>query len=252
MKLWLLGLSILVLLVAAIQESDATNYELSINEPINYSRELASEDQEKIKVMVIDSGITPLPQFKNFLSKANSKKDLTDTHGHGTHVTGLILYGRGLGDRVCKEVVIYSCKAFYPELHTPTNCFKAAKNFGIDIVNFSGGGTLVVKEEEKAVSEFKGIIVAATGNEHSDISKAPFFPASYKEVVAVGNGRDSKNRSLSSNYGLEKIVWIDGEDILSFSNKKDEYVLMTGSSQSAALYTHELLKAKCQRLKSAK
>lgn len=232
------------------------------------SEEVAVPKAEgEIRVLVIDTGIAELPETKAYLSNINAKDDLTDTHGHGTHIAGLILYGRYGDDPVCAEVKILSCKFYGKEtntLHTTTNCFKAAKNMDVDFVNFSGGGRERDLAEETAVKAYPGKIIVASGNEETDkvgkvtkaawdISKEPYYPASLNlpNMTVVGNGTRPELRSESSNFGLPGMVWRDGSDIWSLDPKGGKRV-MSGTSQATAIYTHELLKKECQRRRSAK
>lgn len=251
MKLYFLALMTLLMAASAIDFTLAKSSEES----------LIAKDEGKIKVMIIDSGIAPIQKLKPFLSKVNSRKDLLDIRGHGTHVSGLILYGKGLRDKVCDDVVIYSCKVFFPTEHTTENCFKVAKKFKVDIINFSGGGFDKLTGETKAIQDFPGVIVAAVGNADCkangkcglpyNLTKKPYYPAAIPKVIAVGNGTSTNHRWPSSNYGLPKIKWVYGVDIVSFSPIEGTYATMTGSSQSTALYTHKLVKERCQR-RSAK
>lgn len=231
--------------------------------PIAY----APKSNEKIRVMIIDTGIAKLPETQEYLSSINSTQDLNDTHGHGTHIAGIILYGRQGDDPVCKEVELLSCK-FYGKpdesLHETSNCFRAAKNLNVEIVNFSGGGRAVDTAENEAVKAYPGKIVVAAGNEETDktgkvtkpawdISKEAYYPASLNlpNMVVVGNGTRQELRSNSSNYGLPGMVWRDGSAISSLDPKGGKKI-MSGTSQATAIYTHELLKKECQRRRSAK
>ncbi len=231
------------------------------------SEEVAVPKAEgEIRVLVVDTGIAELPETKPYLSSINVKADLTDTHGHGTHIAGLILYGRNGDDPVCSEVKILSCK-FYGKnaaVHTTANCFKAAKNLDADFVNFSGGGREKDLAEEAAVKAYPGTMIVAAGNEEVDatgkvtkeawdISKEPYYPASLNlpNMVVVGNGTRQELRADSSNYGLPGMKWRDGGDIWSLDPKGGKR-RMSGTSQATAIYTHELIKKECQRRRSAK
>ena len=213
--------------------------------------------KEEIIVFVVDTGISPkVSQIRSYLSNTNFNKDLIDENGHGTHITGLILFGRDLKDPVCKEVKVVSCRFYYKNSTiTTADCFRRAKNAKANFVNFSGGGIEYIAEEHeelKALVKTSTVVVAA-GNEASNLKRKPFYPASLNldgmEVVA--NGTSETDKAPSSNYGLSKLKWVDGRNVPSYG--PDGYIVaMEGTSQSAALRTHELVKKACQRFPSFK
>jgi subtilisin family serine protease len=223
----------------------------------------AQSEPRRIKVMIIDTGISPLSVFQPYLSTQGTKNDLNDTHGHGTHITGLVLFGKGLKDPVCNEVQIYSCKFYGIGGQSIENCVRKASKLNVDFINISGGGRGYSPGEASAVKAFKGKMIAAIGNEEVidgkvvkpawDASKEGYYPASlrFENIIIVGNGKDEANRYPSSNYGIKGMIWRDGVDVISY-NPDGGYRAVTGSSQATAIYTHELIQAKCQRLRSAK
>jgi subtilisin family serine protease len=202
--------------------------------------------------MIIDTGIYTHPKIKPYLSTKNRKSELVDTHGHGTHVAGLVLYGPELNDPVCKEVEVYSCRFFGPQSHSTDTCLEYANKLGVEFINFSGGGYEYMKEEVVEIRRSKATVVVAAGNDSVNISTKPYYPAALplKNLIAVGNGVSERLKSKSSNFGLSKLVWRDGEAKKSFSQKGFAY--MSGTSQATAIYTHELLKKRCQDFRSTK
>lgn len=228
-------------------------------------QEVKPVSNEKIRVMVIDTGIASLPETKDYLATTNSAADLDDKNGHGTHIAGIILYGRDMNDPVCSQVELHSCK-FYGQSapHTTENCLKAAKNLKMDVVNFSGGGREKDEAEDAAVKDYPGWLIVAAGNYETndkgevtkpawDISKEFYYPASLNlpNMRVIGNGTSESSRNSSSNFGLFGMIWRNGEGVWSLDPKGGKR-RMSGTSQATAIYTHELLKDKCQRLRSAK
>ena len=219
--------------------------------------------ENSIGVMVLDTGIHPDDDIKPYLSTTNTAAELEDIHGHGTHIAGIILFGKKLNDPLCEEVKLYSCKYYMPEVTSVHRCLELASELELDFINFSGGGYKYDEVEAMLILKFKGVVVAAAGNYEideetgkritHDLKKKPYYPGSldYENIVVVGNGKSEKKRSKSSNYGLPKMIWRDGENITSYYPKSRRGI-MSGTSQAAAIYTHELLKAKCQRLRSDK
>jgi subtilisin family serine protease len=203
---------------------------------------------KKIRVMVIDTGIDgSLKEFKPYLYESNLKLDLEDQHGHGTHVTSLILFGRDLKDPVCDDVEIVSCR--YTNLRSVSQCVRLASKLKINIINFSGGGKEYDPLEHDLLAKFEGVSVVAAGNRGSNLNESPFYPASLDlpNLIAVANGTSEQDRSPTSNFGLAKLVWVDGRDVKGLA-PGGGFKTMTGTSQSAALYTHRLLKRTCYSL----
>lgn len=217
----------------------------------------ATTNKSEILVYVVDTGLSKeVKSFKNFLSSKNKEEDLVDVHGHGTHVTGLILFGKDLKTPVCKEVKVVMCRWFYPESKTSTaDCFRRARLVNADFVNFSGGGPQYSKTEHRELQLLskKSIIVIAAGNSNLDLSKDTYYPASLKlqNTYVVGNGNSDQDRCRVSNYGLDNMEWVDGRNVVSYSPNGNLRVL-NGTSQAAALKTHALLQRECQRLRSSR
>jgi subtilisin family serine protease len=214
----------------------------------DYSPAPTTPTTKRIRVMVIDTGIDgSLKEFKPYLSESNLKLDLEDLHGHGTHVTSLILFGRDLKDPVCNDVEIVSCR--YPNLRPVSQCIRLASQLKVNIINFSGGGKEYDPLEHDLLAKFAGVSVVAAGNGGSNLNESHFYPASLDlpNLIAVANGTSEQDRSPMSNFGLTKLIWIDGRDVKGFA-PGGGFKIMTGTSQSAALYTHKLLKRVCQSL----
>lgn len=223
---------------------------------VNTSSKAKQTPPKSVKVMIVDTGIsTRNPKIKKFLSKDNDRLDLQDDHGHGTHITGLILYGPKLDSEVCKEVVVYSCKFHGENAKETSECFDRARKLKVQIVNLSGGGAEYIPQEYTSLLKLalSAKIVVASGNDKNDISKKGYYPASLNVpgMEVVGNGYSENFRVKSSNYGLKNMIWRNGFNIASFDTNQG-LINMTGSSQAAAIRTHELVKAACQRLRSSK
>ncbi|MEX0680501.1 MAG: S8 family serine peptidase [Balneolales bacterium] len=114
---------------------------------------------------------------------------------------------------------------------------------GADIINCSFGSTSY-SEFEQEVMDFAtaqgSLIVAAAGN---NANNELFYPAAYKNVLAVGSVRQTYNDEIShfSNYGYYVDVFAMGEGLLSTFFDYDEntvswtpsYARNTGTSMSA-------------------
>ncbi len=185
----------------------------------------------------------------NFVSNNN---DLTDNHGHGTHVAGIIgANGGGRGNATgglvgaCPKVKIMVLKYFDPTAHSGDNlkntirAIQYAAKMGANIINYSGGGLEPNDEEFEAVKLARdhGILfVAAAGNEHSNSDFAHYYPANYNldNIISVTAIDQGGNILKSSNYGVNTVnIAAPGENIYS-SLPGGRYGNLTGTSQATA------------------
>ncbi|WP_413288253.1 S8 family peptidase [Bdellovibrio sp. HCB337] len=181
----------------------------------------------------------------NFVSNNNS---LTDNHGHGTHIAGII--GAKAGNNkgisgISPEVSLMILKYYDPKVSGTDNLkntvasIKYAVKMGANIINYSGGGTEFSQEEKDAIveAEKKGILfVAAAGNERSNSDQFKYYPADYglSNIVSVTAIDPSTEVLSSSNYGVETVdLAAPGQNILSCL-PGNTYGYMTGTSQATA------------------
>lgn len=216
-----------------------------------------SPGPKKIRVLEIDTGVDSAHfDIMYHLDKADVEKNLNDYldhHGHGTHIAGLIVKD------TCADVVLYSCKYYDPyhliNLKTENQCFKLAESMNLDMLVYAGGGT-DPNDDEKASMEIldkQGVVmVVAAGNEHSDLHKAPYYPASYTfdNIIAVGNlyvdEKEQRRIARSSNYNMRGMAFQTGTGVLS-SLPGNNKGLMTGTSQATAVMANKLLKFWCKK-----
>lgn len=166
-----------------------------------------------------------------------------DTHGHGTHVSGII-------KSIFPEVKILALKYYNPQASGQANldatirCLEYAVDMNVDIINYSGGGPEPSIEELRVLkkAEKKGILViAAAGNERSniDLRKNAYYPASYGLSNIITVGAHDKNVKLipSSNYGKYSVdIAAPGHRIKS-AVPRSGAGYMTGTSQATAFVT---------------
>lgn len=222
---------------------------------------------KKIVVAVIDTGIsTELLKGNSYCEDGH--KDFTgtglqDTHGHGTHISGIIdqyaknyIFTKGkapkdidkLHENYCQIIIkYYDPKAVKSDnLKNTIESFRWAIDHKVDVINYSGGGLEFSKEEKAVVEEAldKGIkVVAAAGNEKSDIDKYKYYPAMYdKRIYIVGNiVGESRVIAASSNRGKSINTWEIGTNVLS-RLPNNSYGYMTGTSQSTAIKSGKLVR----------
>ena len=184
----------------------------------------------------------------NFVSNNN---DLSDHHGHGTHIAGII--GAEAGNNkgiagISPQVSLMVLKYFDPKvpgtdnLKNTVNSIHYAVKMGAKVINYSGGGTEFSQEEHDAIEEARraGILfVAAAGNERSNSDQHKYFPADYglSNIISVTAIDPSTEVLPSSNYGTETVdIAAPGQNILS-TLPNSAYGYMTGTSQATAFVT---------------
>ncbi len=184
----------------------------------------------------------------NFVSGNNK---LTDNHGHGTHIAGIIGAEAGNGKGIIgisPNVSLMVLKYFDPKVPNTDNLkntiasIRYAVKMGAHIINYSGGGTDYSQDEFEAVelAEKKGVLfVAAAGNERSNSDQHHYYPADYslKNIISVTAIDPTTEVLSSSNYGVLTVdIAAPGQNILSCL-PQNSYGLMTGTSQATAFVT---------------
>jgi major intracellular serine protease len=231
---------------------------------------VSSKIPGEIRVMIVDTGVGSNTKLDLFIER-NDSEDYVDTNGHGTHIAGLIALGPHQNDPICKEVKIYSCK-FYSDtssnsvnLDRTIDCAKRALSMNIDLVNYSAGGAESSPEEYEAYTNLVNsgtIIDVAAGNGRNgrgeNLKWAKYYPANYalkkfndlgplNHMNVIQNMCQDGKLCPSSNY-YEGLRSEFGDEVLSTlpNNKMGK---MTGTSQSTAIFTHNILMQKCNELK---
>ena len=262
---------------------------LSICIPVSFSQ---PAEQPTIKVAILDTGFDFDSDWKNLdvkdedglklvkpkLCKTGHKdftnKAIKDVHGHGTHLAGIV--GKfAQNTNYCLIIIkAYHIKSLPNTVTAYTKAIKYATDMGVDVINYSGGGSEYDVGEYNAVQKAldKGIvIVAAAGNEKikidfnilkiekrsslftpiyihaqtqkiTEIRQEGYYPAAYDpRIISVGNGYDEEKRHSTTNYGYTVRAYEKGARILSIL-PGNAYGSMSGTSQSAATRTGKIIK----------
>jgi subtilisin family serine protease len=146
---------------------------------------LVKYNKKTIKVAVIDTGFDFSSTWKGKKGVVKPKlcnyghKDLTgtgyrtDNHGHGTHVAGLIAKYAGKANYCLVIIKYYDPKQTgRNNVKNTVKAFQHAINIGVDMINYSGGGSEFNYKEYVVVKKAldKGIVfVAAAGNDNQKI-----------------------------------------------------------------------------------
>jgi thermitase len=181
----------------------------------------------------------------NFVSNNN---DLSDNHGHGTHIAGIIgaVGGNGIGIvGISPQVSLMALKYYDPKapgvnnLLNTVRAIQYAVRMKANMINYSGGGLEPSPEERKAIelANLHGILfVAAAGNERSNSDIKAYYPADYDlpNILSITAVDKRKTVLPTSNYGeLSVDIAAPGNDIYS-TLPGGKWGFMTGTSQATA------------------
>lgn len=190
-----------------------------------------------LKVAVIDTGLDPkYNQFAHLCPTGH--KDFTgegfkDYNGHGTNIVGLIV-NNAQSTNYC--IVLIKAYAFQKNKKAYlTEALQHAYDIGANIINLSGGGLDPIEAERKIVMKIldkKITLITAAGNNFQNLDiNCQYYPACYdKRIYVIGS------TSGYSNYGSIVDDIYDGKNKLAFGK------IMSGTSQSTAIFTGKLLK----------
>lgn len=216
-------------------------------------RAISAETDSRIKVAVIDTGLDLKdPRFKDVLCKTGHQDftgtSLADTHGHGTHIAGIIA-SAPFHEQFCLIIMKYYVESAsgMQNMNRERAAVAAALILGARFVNISGGGDVADAVERMMMADNPNTtFIVAAGNNGEDYTNK-YYPAAYKlkNVIPVGNldcdrnGKGSPART--SNFG-PGVIWRCGMNIKS-TLPGGKRGWMSGTSQAAAVTTASILNA---------
>lgn len=173
---------------------------------------------------------------------AANSANLSDTHGHGTHVAGLVVrnFQRPTGLKLMILRYYQDGLSGADHLTNTVRAIEYAIKMGANIINYSGGGPQPHPKELAAITNAQtaGILfVAAAGNEASLMRTHPFFPASYglSNILSVAATGEANGFFKHSNYDAQRVdLAAPGENIYS-SLPNNRHGLLSGTSQATAI-----------------
>lgn len=223
-------------------------YHTTIGSPYAWA---AGYTGQGIKVAVLDTGIANHADLSaasihdpDKYDPAICEQDVKDSHGHGTHVAGIIgakANGRqGVG--VAPDVTLYSANVLPNGTGTDDDiiiAIKAAQEQNVDIINMSLGGLGYNDAFQQTVNDAyeQGIaIFAASGN---DGGTNYTYPSCYDHVISVAATDAGNERAGFSNYGNKIDLSAPGVAIWSTSKNGTSYTRMSGTSMACPVAAGE-------------
>ena len=194
-----------------------------------------------IKVAVLDTGVA---NHTDVSATSIYGPGTSDSHGHGTHVAGIIgakANGK-LGVGVAPGVTLYSGNVLPNGTGTDDDiikAIKAAQAKNVDIINMSLGGLGYNGAFQQAVNDAykQGIaIFAASGN---DGGANYTYPSCYNHVISVAATDAGNARAYFSNYGNKVDLSAPGVFIWSTSKDGSNYTRMSGTSMACPVAAGE-------------
>lgn len=222
-----------------------------------------------IKVAVIDTGFdfdsewVGVEKEKTFDGKSLRKpklckdghKDFTDTgikdsHGHGTHVSGIIGTYAGDSDYCLVIVKYYSDYSGKKNLENTIKAIDYAVALGVDVINYSGGGLEFSLPEYNVIKRALDngiVVVTAAGNERAVVNKVLHsvkkenskLLLKYVDVLTLDFSFKSINGYYPANYDKR---------IFSVVNLLQDGVTISPTSNRGAAFTHKAVGEKVKSL----
>ena len=203
---------------------------------------IATVHADPLKVAVIDTGLDLTdPRLSPHLcltGHADTTGDgIKDTHGHGTHVVGLIEKYAKDSDYCLVILKFYGKKGEQNGVADSGFALREAINQHVDIINLSLSGDTGSEAEKNLICGHPEIkFIVAAGNQGFDLDVTKSYPASYacNNMIVVGAIQHGKEHY--SNHGKVVNVLEEGSNIES-TLPDGAYGRMTGTSMATAIHT---------------
>ena len=205
-----------------------------------------SSGSKNIIIAIVDTGIDQdHPEFQgridpNSYNFYHDNNNITDYHGHGTHVAGILSAesNNSIGITGVANVTLLIEKAYHIDDTTGdtilANSIIHATDNGAIIISNSWSGdnySLVIHNAIKYANDRGVITVFAAGNNNTN---QLFYPAALSETLAVGATDSSDTKASYSNYGSYINLTAPGSSIYS-TLPGNSYGYKSGTSMSTPI-----------------
>lgn len=261
-----------ILIISIFTVNTAFSFELDQKNKENIDF-MKIKTNRKVRVAIIDTGIDYNNSFlrdkiyvfngskkdSNYgvdFSLNNPSKQITrvpkDTHGHGTHIAGII-------SAINPNVELVILKYYNPladgkaNLEASLKAMSYAISLGVDIINYSGGGPEQSDKEKELIKKAKEnniLVISAAGNEKANIDninplykkyykEEAYFPASYNfdNIISVGAIHNNYKLNFTSNWGIKNVDIVAPGYKVNSLLPYNQIRSMTGTSQATAFVT---------------
>jgi subtilisin family serine protease len=193
-----------------------------------------------VLVGIIDSGVDTHPDLRgNLLIPRGQFSNFQDRTGHGTHIAGTI---GAIGNNrqgvvgVCWNVglVIFRVGNNSFDIASSISAINFCNQNNIPIINASWGMRIASAALRFAISQYRGLFIAAAGNNGTNNDRVPMFPASFNlpNLIAVAGTNQNNNLAPFSNFGQSVHIAAPAQSILS-TDLQGKYTNMSGTSMAA-------------------
>jgi subtilisin family serine protease len=156
---------------------------------------------------------------------ADGDNNPIDSHGHGTHVAGIVGAAghNGLGiTGICWRVSIMPLRFIpatgYGTTEHAIDAIRYAAANGADVINLSWGGPGYSLALKNAIDAAGALVVCAAGNQGINLDQTPFYPAGYASanILSIGATDADDHPAWFTNYSDSRVdVAAPGTQILS-------------------------------------